>query len=45
MHNSVKAAITVGVLFFAVIVAYGLVRTAPTPEKVEPEEVSVSIRV
>ena len=45
MRNSLKAAITVGVLFFAVIVAYGLVRTAPTPEKVEPEEVSVSIRV
>lgn len=45
MRNSLKAAITVGVLFFAVIVAYGLVRTAPTPERVEPEEVSVSIRV
>ena len=45
MRNSLKAAITVGVLFFAVIVAYGLVRTAPTPERVEPDEVSVSIRV
>ena len=39
MRNTLKGAITVGVLFFAVIVAYGLVRTAPVPEKVEPEEI------
>ena len=44
MGNTVKAGITVGVLFFAVIVAYGLVKTAPRPEKVEPEEVATSIR-
>lgn len=45
MGNTVKAAITVGVLFFAVIVAYGLVKTAPQPEQVEPEEIATSIRV
>ena len=45
MHNMLKGAITVGVLFFAVIVAYGLVKTAPEPTRVEPEEIATSIRV
>ena len=45
MGNTIKIAMTVGVLFFAVIVAYGLVKTAPEPEQVEPEEVATSIRV
>ncbi|MBT4159948.1 MAG: efflux RND transporter periplasmic adaptor subunit [Gammaproteobacteria bacterium] len=45
MRNTLKGAITVGVVFFAVIVAYGLVKTAPQPAKVEPEEIITSIRV
>ena len=45
MGNMFKGIITVGVLFFAVIVAYGLVRTAPEPEQFEPEETATSIRV
>lgn len=45
MRNAIKGIITVGVLFFAVIVAYGLVKTAPEPEQVEPEEIATSIRV
>lgn len=45
MGNTVKAVITVAVLFFAVIVAYGLVRTSPVPVQVEPDEVATSIRV
>ncbi|MFT7221939.1 MAG: RND family efflux transporter MFP subunit [Candidatus Azotimanducaceae bacterium] len=45
MGNMFKGIITVGVLFFAVIVAYGLVRTAPEPEQFEPEEIATSIRV
>jgi RND family efflux transporter MFP subunit len=45
MRNTLKAAITAGVLFFAVIVAYGLVKTAPEPERFEPEEIAKSIRV
>lgn len=45
MRNTLKAAITVGVLFFAVIVAYGLVKTAPQPVQVEPEEIATSVRV
>ena len=44
MGNLLKAIITVAVLFFAVIVAYGLVKTAPHPERVEPEEIATSIR-
>ncbi len=44
-NNLIKAAMTVSVLFFAVIVAYGLVVSAPQPEMIEPEEVSTAIRV
>ena len=45
MPNAIKGAITVAVLFFAVIVAYGLVKTAPAPEQFTPEESTTSIRV
>ncbi|MDA0979309.1 MAG: efflux RND transporter periplasmic adaptor subunit [Proteobacteria bacterium] len=44
MSNLAKGIITVGVLFFAVVVAYGLVATAPQPERVEPENIATSIR-
>ena len=45
MGNLIKGAITIGVLFFAVIIAYGLVITAPAPERVTPKEMATSIRV
>lgn len=45
MGNAIKGVITVAVLFFAVIVAYGLVKTAPQPEQIEPEEIAQRIRV
>ena len=45
MPNAIKGIITVSVLFFAVIVAYGLVKTAPAPEQFTPEESTTSIRV
>ena len=45
MRNSLKTGMTIGILFFAVIVAYGLVKTAPEPPQVEPEEVAISVRV
>ena len=45
MPNAIKGVITVVVLFFAVIVAYGLVKTAPAPEQFTPEESTTSIRV
>lgn len=45
MGNVIKGAMTVGVLFFAVIVAYGLVKTAPEPDQITPEEMATSIRV
>ena len=45
MRNSLKTGMTIGVLFFAVIVAYGLVKTAPKPPQVVPEEVAISVRV
>ncbi len=41
----IKGIITVGVLFVAVVMAYGLVVTAPAPDQVEPEAVATSIRV
>lgn len=44
MGNMLKTGATVLVLLFAVVVAYGLVKTAPEPERVEPEEISTSIR-
>ena len=45
MGNAIKGVIAVAVLFFAVIVAYGLVKTAPQPEQIEPEEIAQRIRV
>lgn len=45
MPNAIKGVISVAVLFFAVIVAYGLVKTAPAPEQFTPEESTTSIRV
>jgi RND family efflux transporter MFP subunit len=45
MPNAIKGIMAIAVLFFAVIVAYGLVKTAPTPEQVIPEETATSIRV
>lgn len=40
-----KGIITVGVLFVAVVMAYGLVVTAPAPEQAEPESIATSIRI
>ena len=45
MRNISKGILTVAILFFAVIVSYALVITAPSPEQVTPEEVAASIRV
>lgn len=45
MRNVVKGILTFGVLFMAVIVAYGLVVTAPTPEQVPAKETATTIRV
>ena len=45
MPNAIKGVITLAVLFFAVIVAYGLVKTAPAPDQFTPEESITSIRV
>ena len=45
MGNAIKGVMAVAVLFFAVIVAYGLVKTAPQPEHIEPEEIAQRIRV
>ena len=45
MRKTLKAGITLGILFFAVIVGYGLVKTAPEPAQVEPVEVAISVRV
>jgi RND family efflux transporter MFP subunit len=45
MPNAIKGVITLAVLFFAVIVAYGLVKTAPAPEQFTPQETITSIRV
>ncbi len=45
MANVIKGAITVAVLLFAGILAYGLLATAPTPERVDPEEIATTIRV
>lgn len=41
----IKAIITVGVLFLAVVMAYGLVVTSPAPDQMEPEAIATSIRV
>ena len=44
-NNIIKGVTTVTVIFFAAIVAYGLVATAPHPEQMEPGEASTTIRV
>ena len=46
MDNVVKKGVATGVaLLLAFMVAYGLVKTAPAPERVEFEEVATTIRV
>lgn len=45
MNNIIKGVITVSVLVFAILLAWGLVATAPEPEQVEPEDLATSIRV
>ena len=45
MRNTLKTLVTFAVLFFAVIVAYGIVKTAPEPAQVIPKEVAISVRV
>ena len=45
MRNSLKTVITICILCFAVIVAYGLVKTAPEPAQIQPEEVPIGVRV
>jgi RND family efflux transporter MFP subunit len=40
-----KGVMTFSIIFFAVIVAYGLVATAPQPAQTEPEELATAIRV
>ena len=45
MNNVAKGLLTVMVLFVALIMAYALLATAPSPEQVEPEQVATAIRV
>lgn len=45
MNNVAKGLLTVMVLFVAMLMAYVLLATAPTPEQVEPEQVATAIRV
>ena len=40
-----KGVMTVSIIFFSMIIAYGLLATAPQPEQIEPEEVATAIRV
>jgi len=44
-NNVIKGIITVAVLFVAVVMAYGLVVTAPAPEQVEGDATATSIRI
>ncbi|MCH7742305.1 MAG: efflux RND transporter periplasmic adaptor subunit [Proteobacteria bacterium] len=44
-NAAMKSVMTVGIIFFAIIIAYGLLATAPQPEQIEPEEVATAIRV
>ena len=44
MSNLIKALLTVAALFIAVVMAYGIVITAPTPAQVEPDEIATAIR-
>ncbi|MBQ74618.1 MAG: hypothetical protein CMQ20_06275 [Gammaproteobacteria bacterium] len=41
----IKGVLTVSVIFSALLVAYGLLATAPQPDQVEREEVATAIRV
>ncbi len=43
--TAIKSIITIAVLFLAVVMAYGLVATAPAPRQVEPEATATLIRV
>ena len=45
MNNIAKGLMTVAVLFVAMLMAYALLATAPSPQQVEPEQVSTAIRV
>lgn len=45
MSNLGKGAITLGVLLFAGALGYGLLATAPTPERAEPDEIATTVRV
>ena len=45
MTNMTRGLVTVAVLVFALLLAYGLMATAPAPRQVEPEEVATTIRV
>lgn len=40
-----KSIMTIAVLLFAAVLAYGLLATAPMPEAVEPQETATTIRV
>lgn len=44
MSNLIKGLLTIGVLFVAAVMAYGIVITAPTPAQIEPDEVATAIR-
>ena len=45
MRNVIKTLVTIGVLSFSVLLAYGLVATSPVPEQIVPEEIIKTIRV
>ena len=45
MRNVIKTLVTVGVLSFSILLAYGLVATSPVPETIAPEELIKTIRV
>lgn len=45
MSNIAKGLMTVAVLIVAMMMAYGLMATAPSPDRVEPEQVATAIRV
>ena len=45
MRNVIKTLVTIGVLLFSILLAYGLVATSPVPEQKVPEELVKTIRV
>ncbi|MGV0034359.1 MAG: efflux RND transporter periplasmic adaptor subunit [Candidatus Azotimanducaceae bacterium WSBS_2022_MAG_OTU7] len=45
MSNLIKGIMTISILFFAAIVAYVLVQTAPAPDKITPVQIAPSVRV